>query len=465
MSFHFSHPTARRERSAFRSKTPTAFSALRLGERLNAYKKGITMQINQVNEFVVTDEHVKIAELSRKIGQILVERGDYEQAMYQFQLGLQYLEGLEHNEVARIYNEIGRVYWHQGKLQEAQEWTEKALDLAKKSFDPDELARLLYFVGIRYFRQGENQLAKEHWLRSLEICGESGDLPMQARLYQNLGWQSKTMGQYEKALRYLEKGKAIASESRDISTLSVIYETLGETHYVLGEWEQAIEDLQESLNLTEQVGLRKAASRVFSALGDIYRHQGKLAEADECYQRGLASITSVGSSQSLFAVNLGLGLLNMERKRYKQARQFLERCWAITSEGVGFTCRMATVKAYMGELLVRMGELDEAAESCIAALDLAEKAETKPQWAQAKMVEGMIATRRGDWKTAEERFNQALEIFKELGDKYHQGRVYFELGLMYQDNKAQREAFLGGARAIFSSLGAKNELNKFPPER
>ena len=95
------------------------------------------MQLGQVS-----DEHIKIAELSRKIGQILVERGDYEQAMHQFQLGLTYLEGTEHNEVARIYNEIGRVYWHQGKLDEAQKWTEKAFELAERLLDPEELARL-----------------------------------------------------------------------------------------------------------------------------------------------------------------------------------------------------------------------------------------------------------------------------------------------------------------------------------
>ena len=151
----------------------------------------------------ISKEHTRIAELSRRIGQILVERGDYEQAMHQFQLGLQYLEGIEHKEVARIYNEIGRVYWSQGKLKEAQEWTEKAFDLAERLLDPDELARLLYHAGIRYHRQGANRLAESHWLRSLEISEETGDLVMQARLYQNLGWQSETMGDYHKALARL----------------------------------------------------------------------------------------------------------------------------------------------------------------------------------------------------------------------------------------------------------------------
>ena len=36
----------------------------------------------------VQEEHTKIAELSRKIGEILVERGDYEQAIRQFQTSI-----------------------------------------------------------------------------------------------------------------------------------------------------------------------------------------------------------------------------------------------------------------------------------------------------------------------------------------------------------------------------------------
>jgi len=317
-----------------------------------------------------------------------------------------------------------------------EEGAEKALELAERLLDPEELARLLYFAGIRYFRQGENRLAEDHWLRSLEICQQIGDLPTQAKLYQNLGWQSKMMGDYDK----------------------------------LGDWGEAIENLQKSLNLTEQAGLRKATSRVFSALGDIYRHQGKLSAADECYQRSLASITAAGSSQSLFVVNLGLGLINMERKRYDQAKQFLEKCWAITSEGVGFTSRMATVKTYMGELLVRTDELEEATEACAVALDLAQKANARPELAQAMMVQGMVATRQQDWATALERYSHARQIFEEIRDKYNLGRVYFELGMMYRDrgdgeeDKNQSKAFLKKAREIFSALGAEANLAKFPSE-
>ncbi len=418
----------------------------------------------------VSTEHIKIAELSRKIGQILVERGDYEQAMHQFQLGLTYLEGTEHIEVARIYNEIARVYWHQGKLEEVQKWTEKAFEVGERLFDPEEFARLLYFAGIRYFRQAKNKLAEEHWLRSLEISQQTGDLPTQAKLYQNLGWQAQLMGQYKKALDYLAQGRTLAGECGDISSLSYIHATQGETYYLLGEWDKAIANLQESLNLAEQAGLRRATSRVFSAMGDIYRHQGRWAEADKAYQRSLASITGMGSPQSLAVVHLGLALINMERKAYARAEELFQKCWAIAGKGLGFTARMTAVKAHMGELYVRMGKLDQAEEETATAIELATQANAKSELAHATMVRGMIATDRQQWETAEALHQQALTSFEELGDRYNQGRTAFEMGMMFHRRndspKAQSKAkeYLRRAWETFSELGARADLEKFPSD-
>jgi len=416
----------------------------------------------------VQEEHTKIAELSRKIGEILVERGDYEQAIHQFQLGLQYLEGMEHKEVVRIYNEIGRVYWNQGQLERAQEWTEKAFDLAERLLDPDELARLLYHAGIRYYRQGANRLAESHWLRSLDISEETGDLVMQARLYQNLGWQSETMGDYHKALERLNKGKILAEQCGDISSLSFIHETLGETYFALGDWDQAIDSFQQSLNLAEQAGQRKATSRVFSVLGDIYRIRGQWTAADECYQRALSALTATGNPQSQFHIHLSLGLMNMERTRFAKAREHLDTCWGITSKGFGFTSRMASVRSYLGELALHVGALQEAQEHADEALRLAQEADVRQELAHATMVKAMIEIQRRNWDAAEQYCRQAQEAFEELSDRYNTGRIHSVCAQLYltrnqdpQDQAAAQEHLLE-AQTIFAYLEAKTELEKLP---
>jgi tetratricopeptide (TPR) repeat protein len=416
----------------------------------------------------VHEEHTKIAELSRKIGEILVERGDYDQAIRQFQLGLQYLEGLEHKEVVRIYNEIGRVHWYQGQLEQAQEWTEKAFDLAERLLDPDELARLLYHAGIRYHRQGANRLAESHWLRSLEISEETGDLVMQARLYQNLGWQSETMGDYRQALERLNKGKTLAEQCNDISSLSFIHETLGETYFALGDWDKAIDSFQQSLNLAEQAGQRKATSRVFSVLGDIYRIRGRWTAADECYQLALSALTATGNPQSQFHIHLSLGLINMERSRYAKAQEHLDRCWNITSKGFGFTSRMASVRSYLGELALRVGELQTAQAHADEAVRLAQEAGVRQELAHATMVKGMIAIEQQDWDAALQYCQQAQETFEALNDKYNTGRIHAVYGQLYlsrNQDPQDRTLALGHfsqAKEIFVQLEAKTELEKLP---
>jgi tetratricopeptide (TPR) repeat protein len=420
------------------------------------------MELEQISK-----EHTRIAELSRRIGQILVERGDYEQAMHQFRLGLQYLEGIEHKEVARIYNEIGRVYWSQGKLKEAQEWTDKAFGLAERLLDPDELARLLLWAGKRNFQQGENKRAEEHWLRSLEISQETGDVIMQAHLYQNLGWHSKVVGNYPLALDRLNKGKQLAQQSEDIQSLSWIDATLGETYYAAGAWDQAIEQFQQSLNLAEQAGERKTTSRVLSFLGDIYRRQGRWAEADECYQRALSAITATGTPQTLFVVSLSLGMINMERKRYAKAKEHLEKCWEITSRGMGYASRMVVVKGAMAELAMLTNSMDEAKAHADEALRLAKDANTRQELAYATMVQGMLATKRKSWAEAVELLEHAKHIFEQVGEKHSIGRVNAEMGALYlQRNLGQDRELatkhVAAAREIFSDLGARSDLEKLP---
>jgi tetratricopeptide (TPR) repeat protein len=414
------------------------------------------------------EEHTKIAELSRKIGEILVERGDYEQAIHQFQLGLQYLEGIEHKEVVRIYNEISRVYWNQGKLKQAQEWTEKAFELAERLLDPNELARLLYHAAIRYHQQGANRLAESLWLRSLEISRQTGDLVMQARLYQNLGWQSETMGKYRQALARLSQGKTLAEQCGDISSLSFIHETLGETYFALGEWDKAIDSFQSSLNLAEQAGQRKTTSRVFSVLGDIYRLRGQRTVADECYQRALSALPTRGTPQSHFHINLSLGLMNMARKRYTKAEEHLEECWRLASTGFGFTSRMASVRSYMGELAVHRGALDKADQYADEAIQLAQEADIRQELAHATMVKGMIAIERHNWDAALQHCRQALDAFEALGDRYNTGRIHAVCARLYrsrdQDTGDRSTALehLSQAREIFGHLGAQTELEVLP---
>jgi tetratricopeptide (TPR) repeat protein len=213
-------------------------------------------------------ERVRVARWSRELGQILVRLGDYDEALYQLRLGLRYLGRAPHKEVVRICDQIARLYASQGKLQDAREWTEKALGLAEWLLGPDELARLLYDAGIRYCRQGASELAEECWRRGLEISRETGDLVMRARLYLNLGWRSNEAGDYALALERLEAGRDLADQCGDVACLSWIWEALAQTYRALGQEEKAAQSLAQSCDLAREAGLPGGAPHV---PGDVCR--------------------------------------------------------------------------------------------------------------------------------------------------------------------------------------------------
>jgi tetratricopeptide (TPR) repeat protein len=163
-----------------------------------------------------------------------------------------------------------------------------------------------------------------------------------------------------------------------------------------------------------------------------------------------------------------MGLINMERGRYAKAREYFEKCWSITSHGVGFTSRMAAAKAYMAELAVRTGELDEAADHADEAIRLAREANVRQELAHAAMVQAMIATERGNWDKALECFDSAQSLFRDLGARYDLGRTHAAFGSMYlrrnesPEDHALAKEHIDRARAILTELGAKAELDRLP---
>jgi tetratricopeptide (TPR) repeat protein len=203
-------------------------------------------------------------------------------------------------------------------------------------------------------------------------------------------------------------------------------------------------------------------------LGDIYRIRGQWTAADECYQRAMSALTATGSPQSLFHVNLSLGLINMERKRYAKAQEYLDQCWSITSHGFGFTSRMASVKSHMGELSIRIGALAEAEAHADEAIALAKEADVRQELAHATMVKGIVDIQRRNWGEALEHCRYAHEVFEDLGDKYNTGRIHAVFGQLYlerhQDAEDRQTALqhLSKAREIFEQLEAKTELDRLP---
>ena len=203
-------------------------------------------------------------------------------------------------------------------------------------------------------------------------------------------------------------------------------------------------------------------------MGDIYRIRGQWTAADECYQRAMSALTATGNPQSLFHVNLSLGLINMERKRYAKAQEYLDKCWSITSHGFGFTSRMASVKSTMGELALRLGALAEAETHADEAISLAREADVQQELAHATMVKGIVDIQRRNWDEALEHCQQACQIFQDLGDKYNTGRIHAVYVQLYlernqdDEDRENAEQHLSTAREIFGQLEAKTELDKLP---
>jgi tetratricopeptide (TPR) repeat protein len=158
----------------------------------------------------------------------------------------------------------------------------------------------------------------------------------------------------------------------------------------------------------------------------------------------------------------------MERGRHTKAREFFDKCWEITSHGVGFTSRMAIAKAYMGELAVRTDELEAADQHADQAIELAKRADVRRELAHAMMVKGMAAAKRMQWASAESYYGDALRMYDELNARYDLGCAHAAIGGMYlsrntmpKDHALARE-HIEQARRILTELNARSDLDQLP---
>jgi hypothetical protein len=113
------------------------------------------------------------------------------------------------------------------------------------------------------------------------------------------------------------------------------------------------------------------------------------------------------------------------------------------------------------------GSPEEAEAHSDEAIRLAKDSGIRQEMAYATMVKGMIAAQKQAWVQALEHYEHATRIFEELGDRYNTGRVNAEMAVMHirrnqdQDRERARE-YVAKARATFSALGARTDLEKLP---
>ena len=338
---------------------------------LDYLNRGLTLSVELGN-----DE--KKALILQAIGIAYGEMNKPEEALrnYQESLAIQRRLGQKRGEAASL-NAMAQVYSILGKPDAALASFNENLKLEQEIGAKKEVGNTLIDLGNFYRDRGQNDQALKMYKESLEIQREAGDENYQALCLNDIGSTYLSKGQYDDALTYYQQALQLREKLKVPGDIAETLHNLAETSVKLGQYDQALIQYLRALNLHRGAGDKRAAAVDSYGLGTLYGHQGRYGAA-----------------------------VNSEAEAVKAFQELQERSPA-----------MAEILSGYGGALAEAGRWEEAQKPLEEALSLARELKSQPVVAQTLDYQGDSAYYRGDFKSAQALYGQALEVASRTKDR------------------------------------------------
>jgi serine/threonine protein kinase/tetratricopeptide (TPR) repeat protein len=338
---------------------------------LDYLNRGLTLSIELGN-----DE--KKALIMQAIGVAYREMNKPEEALrnYQESLAIQRRLGQKRGMAASL-NEMAQVYSLLGKPDQALASFNETLKLEREIGAKMEVGNTLIDLANFYADRGQQDQALQMYKESLQIQRDLGDETYQALCLDHIGSIHASKGDYEDALTYYQQALQLREKLKVPGDIAETVHNLAETNIKIGQYDQALSQYLRALNLHRGAGDKRAATVDSYGLGTLYGHQGRYGAA-----------------------------VNSEAEAVKAFQELQERSPA-----------MAEILSGYGGALAEAGRWEEAQKTLDEALSLARELKSQPVVAQTLNFQGDSACYRGDFKSAEAFYGQALQMAAQSKDR------------------------------------------------
>jgi tetratricopeptide (TPR) repeat protein len=259
------------------------------------------------------------------------DAGRPELAGQNYQRALAYLQNQPETDWTRsnisvLYHQLGTTVQARGRLEEAEDWYRKALEIQEERGDRPGMAGTYHQLGRTAQDRGRPEEAENWFRQALEIQAGLGDRPGMAISYHQLGRTVQERGRLEEAEDWYRKALDIEAELGDRPSMALTYGQLGLLAGERGLLAESEDWYRKSLTIDEEFGNRLGMARTYHNLGRIAQDRGRLEEAEDWYRHSLA-IEKEFDSRPAMAMSYGqLGLLAEARQQSGQALEWMVRC-------------------------------------------------------------------------------------------------------------------------------------------
>jgi serine/threonine protein kinase/lipoprotein NlpI len=343
-----------------------------------------------------------------------------------------YQDALNHYQVAvEILNEIGE------------------LEEAKKA---DILCEIAW---IHSHITGDLSEALETYHQALAICERLGERRKKAEIFKEIGTIHSIRGEWEISNEAYHESMALFRDLGDLHEVGNIYSNLGINYFEEGNWDLAIENCQQAIEIAERLGYTELLADSNQLMGAIYSERKQWDEAISYYGKALQGFKELKDPRRIAHTNLNMGVAYSEMGMDKEAEEHFMRSEEIARQ-LGETRLLAFVYMNRAELK-SSSEPERARELCGEALSIMRQTDDRPGLAEVYRVYGLVYTSLGEWKLAEQFFENSISIYEENNNKVGIAKVYQHMSEMFRRRGMQSEAlsFKRQAQELLRELGVE----------
>lgn len=365
------------------------------------------------------------AETLINIGTVYEEQGLLDEALTSYRRALKLEQDLG-DRMAEILclNDIGNIYLTQAKLDDAEVYFNRALDARRQIGEQKGMAITINYLGNIERLRGRYDRAMSRYLDALKIMRETGWKNGEAETRGYVASVMSAQGRYPAALESWTEALGIYDELEDKNGIAMTLAGLSKVQCALGRCREAATSTERALALAREIGNEELVADVLLAMGrvDLMRKDGeraleRLTEAKELGER-------CGGRVTLLMVQSALGRALGESGDLEQARTMLGET-AGEARKLGLGTILARTDLRRAEVLLRLGEHDEALEAATEAAEAAEAMGEREVVLRAYCLLAELSRASGDGPGSQEQALACLEHAAGLSDEMGDSRESF----------------------------------------
>ncbi|MGB7683073.1 MAG: tetratricopeptide repeat protein [Candidatus Acidiferrales bacterium] len=401
------------------------------------------------------------------LGRVEIYNNNPRGALDYFNHALTLAAQLENDEAkAKALQGTGLSYRQLGKEEDALSSFQQALEIRRRLGDKRGIAVTLNTIAQTQDESGHSEQALKSYQEALRLRQEIGDKKGVGDTLLDLGTFYNYRGHYDEALRYFKESLQVERELGDESNQGLCLNNIGTCYFSKGDYQDALTYFQQALQSREKSSVPEDVALTVHNLAQTSEKMGQYDKAIRYYERALDLYRNVGDKRGTAVESYSMGTLFGHQGRFGAAVSVEEEALKTFRELQDRTYWMTEVLSGYGIALADAGRLDEAQKPLDEALALSRELKIDGSIAQALDYQGQCFFYRGDFKSARNLYEQALQFAsrskepdKILLSKFHLAEVTLKEGNAVEAASAFRKSAADADNLGLKYLSIESSVN------